>query len=69
MDFCPKMTIYCFFSEVIEWEFKLGVHSVIPPAWFRKHFEEQGWVPKTLLAFLPTFLEVREALISFDSQT
>eukprot|EP00061_Rhincodon_typus_P018951 g48347.t1 len=60
------------FAEVTEWEFRPGVHPVIP-AWFEKHFEEQGCVPTPLLAYLIergllTHLKVREALISFDRQ-
>ena len=60
------------FAEVIAWEFA-DCHPVIP-AWFGKHFEEKGWVPTQLLAFLTETgllksLKVREAIISFENQT
>ena len=60
------------FAEVIAWEFAV-CHPVIS-AWFGKHFEEKGWAPTQLLAFLTESgilksLKVREAIISFENQT
>ncbi|MES9879415.1 MAG: hypothetical protein ABW185_00855 [Sedimenticola sp.] len=61
------------FAEVQEWEFKEGVHPVIP-SWFGRHFAEQGWIPTPLLAFLVEsgllpHLKIREAIIAFEKQT
>ena len=60
------------FSEVQEWEFT-DCHPVIP-AWFGKHFAENGWAPTQLLAFLTESgllktLKVREAIVAFEKQT
>jgi len=60
------------FAEVQEWEFTANCHPVIP-AWFGKHFAENGWAPTPLLAYLTEAgllakLSVREAIISFGKQ-
>ena len=39
------------FAVVQEWEFNDAIHPVIP-AWFGRHFAENGWAPTHLLAFL-----------------
>ena len=61
------------FAEVQEWVFKQGFHPVIP-AWFGRHFAEQGWAPTALLAFLTgsgllKHLVYRETIITFKKQT
>lgn len=61
------------FAEVQEWEFAPNIHPVIP-SWFGKHFEESGWVPTPLLAYLVESgflksLKVREAIVTFEKQT
>ena len=61
------------FAEVQEWEFEANCHPVIP-AWFGRHFEDAGWAPTSLLAFLVDSgllksLKVREAIVSFRRQT
>ena len=61
------------FAEVQEWEFADDCHPVIP-AWFGRHFAENGWAPTHLLAFLAesgllTTLKVREAIIAFEKMT
>ena len=61
------------FAEVQEWEFEANCHPVIP-AWFGRHFEDAGWAPTSLLAFLVESgllksLTVREAIVSFRRQT
>ena len=62
------------FAEVVSWEFREhNVHPVIP-AWFGKHFEEKGWAPTPLLAYMRESkilksLKVREAIIAFEHQT
>ena len=60
------------FAEVQEWEFEDTCHPVIP-AWFGRHFEDAGWAPTPLLVFLVESgllktLEVREAIVSFESR-
>ncbi len=60
------------FAEVQEWEFA-DCHPVIP-AWFGKHFAENGWAPTQLLVFMTESgllksLKVREAIIAFEKQT
>jgi hypothetical protein len=55
------------FAEVTAWEFRGNCHPVIL-AWFGKHFQENGWTPTSLLAFmvesLLVSLYVREALLA-----
>ena len=60
------------FAQVRSWAFDERCHPVIP-AWFGKHFEEHGWAPTQLLAFMMetgilTHLEVAEAIVSFRTQ-
>jgi len=60
------------FAEVQEWEIT-DCHPVIP-AWFGKHFAENGWAPTQLLAFLTESgflktLKVHEAIVAFEKHT
>ena len=60
------------FALVKSWAFNQNCHPVIP-AWFGKHFQEQGWAPTQLLAYMSETgildqLEVTEAIVSFKKQ-
>ena len=60
------------FAQVSTWKFASDCHPVVP-AWFAKHFDEKGWAPTQLLAYLVetgllTSLEVTDAILSFKQQ-
>jgi len=64
--------INTWFAEVQEWEFS-DRHPVIP-AWFGRHFAQNGWAPTQLLAFLTESGVLKsfkgcEAIIAYENQT